>query len=227
MFDHLGDEFVAFVSEKLTGLTASQYHTSALPDASALAILSPRFAVDVCFGHPEAVGYADDAVASHLRVCLATTEDRRWSFTTYGSEPVLSHVAAVLLTEKPSAYKVLESKLSSGMIERGKSGELACRLLLLAGKDTLLNCHPPKHLRQIEWNDDLFYCKPVSLLDYLKMLLGSKIFPDEATKTAITTDFADAHVNFSHWITMSKSISHAGRQDWSYVSLSFSSISRR
>lgn len=149
-----------------------------------------------------------------------------WSFTTYGSESLLAHVAGVLLTENPNAYQVLQRKLCSGMIERGKSGEMACRLLLLAGKDALLNSTPPAYLRQLKWNDDLFYCKPVSLLEYLEALLGPEIFPsDEAAKDVLVTDFADAKVNFSHWITMSQSISGPKREPgWSYVSRSFSRL---
>ncbi|KAG1858852.1 hypothetical protein F4604DRAFT_1930908 [Suillus subluteus] len=82
----------------------------------ALAVLSQRFGLDICFGHPNAVSYLKKGVASHLRVCFSTTEDRSWAFTGYPSEPLLSFVAAIRHPE-------------------GQCGELASRLLLLLVKD--------------------------------------------------------------------------------------------
>ncbi|KAG8218173.1 hypothetical protein J3R82DRAFT_3753, partial [Butyriboletus roseoflavus] len=78
-------------------------------------------------------------VASHLRICLATTLDRNWRFTQYPSEPLLSCVAAVDLHKKPEklelALKTLLVSVSSGMIDMGERGELASRLLWLLAKD--------------------------------------------------------------------------------------------
>src|SRR6267154_1260235 len=101
----------------------------------ALAVLSQRFGLTICFGHPDAVAYVEKAVASHLRVCFSTTENRMWAFTGYPSEPLLSCVAADLLhqTSKQlgNALKVLQGKIDGGMFEVGQSGELTSRLLLL------------------------------------------------------------------------------------------------
>ncbi|KAH7905806.1 hypothetical protein BJ138DRAFT_1226872 [Hygrophoropsis aurantiaca] len=60
----------------------------------ALAVLSQRFCLDMCFGHPESVRYLEALVASHLHVCSAVAEDRTWKFTSYPSQPFLSCVAA-------------------------------------------------------------------------------------------------------------------------------------
>lgn len=188
------------------------------PDGAqaSLAILSQRFALDVCFGHPDAVEFMDEAIASHLRVCLGTTEDRTWVFTTYGSEPLLSHVAASALHASPSAFDVLRTKLSSGMIEKGKSGELACRLLLLVGKDVFLRRIYAK--RKILETDELLYCLPVPLLDYLEALFGPKIYPaDESAAKAVKRAFENAKVNFSHWISMSEKIHNPKNMNWKYV----------
>ena len=71
-----------------------------------IAVLGQRFALEICFGHPESVKYLERGVASHLRICLATTQDRMWLFTSYPSEPFLSCVAALtLLGEKPVKKK--------------------------------------------------------------------------------------------------------------------------
>ena len=44
-------------------------------------------------------------MTSHLRVCIKTTEDRLWSYTTYPSEPILSCAAASLLYVKSNPDK--------------------------------------------------------------------------------------------------------------------------
>jgi hypothetical protein len=94
----------------------------------ALAVLSQKFALDVCFGHPDAVSYIDKGVASHLRICYSTIEDRTWSFTGYPSEPLLSCAAADLLHQDAynlvRALEVLKNKVDGGMFEIGQSGEL-------------------------------------------------------------------------------------------------------
>ena len=66
-----------------------------------LGVLGQRFGLNVTFGHPEAVEHLENGVASHMRICLATTMDRNWRFTNYPSEPLLSCVAALDLHKKP------------------------------------------------------------------------------------------------------------------------------
>ncbi|KAH0835503.1 hypothetical protein J3R83DRAFT_9178, partial [Lanmaoa asiatica] len=78
-------------------------------------------------------------VASHLRICLATTLDRNWRFTSYPSEPLLSCVAACDLHARPERLEAglgtLLKAVNSGMIDMGQRGELASRLLWLLAKD--------------------------------------------------------------------------------------------
>jgi hypothetical protein len=85
------------------------------------------------------VEYLERAVASHLRVCLTTTEDRMWSFTAYPSEPFLAHIAALLLHDTPTnlliSLRSLQTKLESGMINKGANGEIVSRFLLQLCKD--------------------------------------------------------------------------------------------
>lgn len=111
----------------------------------ALAVLSQRFALDICFGHPDAVSYIDKGVASHLRICYSTTEDRTWSFTGYPSEPLLSCAAAGLLYQQTEnlvhALDALKEKVDGGMFEIGQSGELTSRLVLLLAKDKYVRKH--------------------------------------------------------------------------------------
>ena len=112
-----------------------------------IAVLGQRFGLEICFGHPESVKYLERGVASHLRICVSTTDDRMWSFTSYPSEPFLSCIAAfTLLGEEPvqknkshaqlkTSLQTLRAKIYDGMVDKGKAGELVSRLLWLLAKD--------------------------------------------------------------------------------------------
>ncbi|KAF8586048.1 hypothetical protein K439DRAFT_1003314 [Ramaria rubella] len=170
----------------------------------ALALLSQRFALDIIFGHPKAVQHVDEAVASHLRICITTTEDRSWRFTAYPSEPLLSHAAAEEMWRNSTltnALAHLKTQLERGMIEKGKNGELVSRLLLLLAKDSCakrLDGLGPKMLR---------YCCPIPVRWWLEELFGPNVWPkDEAQRKAAEEAFASATINFSHWISMSERI---------------------
>ncbi|KAG2088463.1 hypothetical protein BD769DRAFT_451985 [Suillus cothurnatus] len=174
----------------------------------ALAVLSQRFGLDICFGHPDAVSYLEKAVASHLRVSFSTTENRMWAFTGYPSEPLLSCVAAILLHRVPTnlaiALGVLKRKVDGGMVEIGQSGELTSRLLLLLAKDLLIRQDPPKGVIQDlhyegSGEAELIDCQKVSVIDFLEYLLG-KMFWSRTVKEAKVA-FQHAYINFSHWVS--------------------------
>ncbi|KAG1729995.1 hypothetical protein EDB19DRAFT_2012466 [Suillus lakei] len=183
-----------------------------VPD-QALAVLSQRFGLDICFGHPDAVSHIETGVASHLRICFLTTPDRAWSFTGYPSEPILSCAAAILLHGTPDhltqALVVLRQKIDGGMVEIGQSGELTSRLLLLLAKDLFVRTHPSKNVIQ-----DLYYsgdgsaelidCQKVSVIEFLEYLFGPTFWSGvkEAKKA-----FRHAYINFSHWVSMTEFIS--------------------
>ncbi|KAF8346701.1 hypothetical protein F5887DRAFT_91833 [Amanita rubescens] len=174
-----------------------------------LAVLAQRFGLDIYFGYKEAISLIENAVASHGRVYLATTEERTWSFTTYPSEPLLSCVAAQLLHQSPKARKdilvALNEKVKAGLIEVGKTGELANRLIFLLGKDLYIRQSVqdfPVPLLTPE--SELFDCKMVPLIGYLQYLFGSSFWGEtEANAKAL---FADAYINFSHWVSMKDDI---------------------
>ncbi|KAG1777972.1 hypothetical protein EV702DRAFT_1196772 [Suillus placidus] len=174
----------------------------------ALAVLSQRFGLDICFGHPDAVSYIETGVASHLRVRFSTTEDRIWSFTGYPSEPLLSCVAAILLHETPNhlkqALQVLREKADSGMVEIGQSGELTSRLLLLLAKDLFIRHEPSQDVIQdLHYNRrgdaELLDCQKVSVIEFPEYLFGMT-FWSKAGEDA-------AYINFSHWVPMTEFIS--------------------
>ncbi|KAG1831604.1 hypothetical protein EV424DRAFT_160503 [Suillus variegatus] len=180
----------------------------------ALAILSQRFGLDICLGHPDAVSYLEKAVASYLRICFSTTEDRMWTFTGYPSEPILSCVAAIILHRTPNDVNVvlgiLKKKVDGGMVEIGQSGELASRLLLLLAKDIFIRKDPPKGvIRDLHYNGsgdaELMDCRKVSVIDFLEYLFG-QTFWSRTVKEAKAT-FQHAYINFSHWVSMTEFIS--------------------
>ncbi|KAF8581733.1 hypothetical protein K439DRAFT_199985 [Ramaria rubella] len=150
------------------------------------------------------VQHVDEAVASHLRICITTTEDRSWRFTAYPSEPLLSHAAAEEMWRNSTltnALAHLKTQLERGMIEKGKNGELVSRLLLLLAKDSCakrLGGLGPEMLR---------YCCPIPVRWWLEELFGPNVWPkDEAQRKAAEEAFASATINFSHWISMSERI---------------------
>ncbi|KAF9232755.1 hypothetical protein BU15DRAFT_67188 [Melanogaster broomeanus] len=182
-----------------------------------LAVLGQRFALDICFGHSEAVEHIQSLVASHLRICITVTEDRRWSFTTYPSEPYLSCVAANILHAKSEmrdeTLKVLMKKVNDGMIDMGRSGGLACRMLWLLAKDLLVRTyHSPGEFlderKGKDWDAELIDCQEVSVRDFFMFLFGSD-FWTRAGQSA-TTAFDNAYVNFSHWVSMDSNIRRNG-----------------
>ncbi|KAH7905770.1 hypothetical protein BJ138DRAFT_1130306 [Hygrophoropsis aurantiaca] len=190
----------------------------------ALAVLSQRFGLDVCFGHPDSVSYLEKAVASHLRICIGTTEDRMWKFTSYPSEPFLSCVAANLLHTTawalPSVLGILTEKVDSGMFKVGQGGELASRLLWLLAKDKYVRekLHPgttspyvqQPHANRGIWDVDFIDCQKVPIIPFLEYLFGEKfsaaMLPSNPLEQAANA-FENAHINFSHWVTMEEDIS--------------------
>ena len=202
------DSILATASQK----PLSSFTTSSIPER-ALVVLSQRFALDVCFGHPDAVSYIEKGVASHLRVCYTTVEDRTWSFTGYPSEPLVSCAAAHALYEDVGlsmALDTLKKKVDEGLFEVGQSGELASRLVLLLAKDNYVCRNGPKYsytrITNIDkWGYELIDCQKVSIIDFLEHLFG-KSFWVLAGGTAKAL-FRHAHVNFSHWVSMDELIS--------------------
>ncbi|KAF8606195.1 hypothetical protein BDV93DRAFT_604711 [Ceratobasidium sp. AG-I] len=172
--------------------------------AHALAVLGQRFGLDISFGHPDAVSYLQKAVASHLRICRETTVDRIWQYTLYPSEPLLSYAAAKLLHENPThlhdALRCLQRTIQGGLIDMGQKGELTSRLLLLLAKDLCVRSTPDLNRELgVRWEVELRDCKRVPVIDFLVFLFGEHVLVGDARK-----QFEHWHVNFSHWVSMSK-----------------------
>ena len=186
-----------------------------------LAVLGQRFGLNVTFGHPDSVEHLETGVASHLRVCLATTPDRNWRFTSYPSEPLLSCVAASVLHEGPETLKLALGSLlkvvNSGMVDVGQRGELASRLLWLLAKDLFIRTQAENVVTKMPstWEEHLADCQMIPVVDWLEFIFGPQIWDKGDTQASLARKmFKDAYLNFSHWICMKANIagSKEGRE---------------
>ena len=170
----------------------------------AFAVLAQRFSLDIAFDHHDAVRYVETLVASHLRVCIKTTEDRIWSYSTYPSEPILSCAAASLLHVESmnnlvDALDSLKRMIDDGVVDIGQTEDLVSRFLWLLAKDFLV--------REVDAEDDvdspseqvLQDCQLVPVVDFLESAFGPKIW---AEAPQARQEFQNAYVNFSHWVSM-------------------------
>jgi len=194
-------------------------------DQNHLAVLAQRFGLDIYFDHKEAASLIENAIASHGCICLATTEDQTWSFTTYPSEPFLSCVAANIMHTSPDVraniLMTMMRKVKTGLIEVGKTGELANRLIFLLGKDLYIRQLAPQGFpemllspnhdsedesdyRATDLESELFDCKMVPLIGYLEYLFGTPFWG--GTEAEAKKLFANAYINFSHWVPMKDNI---------------------
>ncbi|KAF8350898.1 hypothetical protein F5887DRAFT_322542 [Amanita rubescens] len=193
-------------------------------DQNHLAVLAQRFGLDIYFDHKEATSLIENAIASRGRICLATTEDRTWSFTTYPSEPFLSCVAANILHTSPDVradiLRTMMRKVKIGLIEVGKTGELANRLIFLLGKDLYIrqsaqdfsetlfspnyDSEDESDSRATAIESELFDCKMVPLIGYLEYLFGTSFWG--GTEAEAKKLFANGYIKFSHWVPMKDNI---------------------
>jgi len=215
--DETVNSIITIATQKLTGSLSGTFDFANTNEA--LAILSQRFALGVCFGHPDAISYIEKGVASHMRICYSTTDDRSWSYTDYPSEPLLSCAAAHRLHQNHSnlthALTVLKAKVDGGMFEIGQSGELTSRLLLLIAKDIYVrkdhDISKDSYIRargsddDNYWKAELIDCQKVSVIHFLAHLFGDS-FWSQAGDTAKEL-FKHAYINFSHWVPMDGMIS--------------------
>lgn len=186
-----------------------------------LAVLGARFCLDAHFGHHRTAAYQRKSVSGYLRVCTETTEDRIWQSTMYASEPLVACAASELLHEKldniKNSLRRLTDEISNGLIDIGKRGELASRVILLLAKDLCVrqpNLLPPNP-EYTAWQVELLDCRPLPVVKYLEFLFGA----DNPKLDKMMKDlFRDWHIDFSHWISMDENIRVGFKDHLRYVS---------
>ncbi|KAF8547557.1 hypothetical protein OG21DRAFT_905914 [Imleria badia] len=173
----------------------------------AFAVLAQRFGLDIAFGHRDAVRYVETSVASHLRFCINTTEDRIWSYSTYPSEPILSCAAASLLLDDNKldpTLQSLESMVNDGVVDISQIGELVSRFLWLLAKDFFVRSE--LHVTndaEPQFDQELQDCRLISVVEFLRSVFGPKMW---AENTKAEEVFQNAYINFSHWVSMDSNI---------------------
>lgn len=161
------------------------------------AVISQRLCIEPVFSSSEAIQLADRSVSHHMRLISGISGDRRAFYTNSPSEPMLVLGAANILyytTDRELLGRVLDTfsrKLcSAGLVEKGLTGELGARLLLLLARDFVAP-EEGEHGRNL--------LKPVRLLDMLDVLFGNKTWAMK-DRRAYSEAFGTVHVNFTHWI---------------------------
>ena len=163
------------------------------------AVLSQRLCIETVLVGSEAIALADRSVAHHMRLITGISADRRTFYTYSPSEPILVLGAVNILYNTGDVNRlgrVLDTfskhLCSSGLVEKGFTGELGARILLLLARDFAA---PEEHGR----GPNLL--RPVRLLTVIDVLFGKTTWTGtDVHQEAYNEAFKTAHVNFTHWI---------------------------
>jgi hypothetical protein len=161
------------------------------------AVVSQRLCIEPVLVGSEAIQLADRSVSHHMRLITGISGDRRAFYTYSPSEPILVLGAANILYNTNDGRRwrrVLDTfskqLCSAGLVEKGLTGELGARVLLLLARDFAAPMAD-------QYNRNLL--KPVLLLDMLDVLFGNITWTGTDRKK-YNMAFEAAHVNFTHWI---------------------------
>jgi hypothetical protein len=164
-----------------------------------LAVLSQRVCIEPVLVGSEAIGLADRSVAHHMRLITGISDDRRTFYTYSPSEPILVLAAVNNLYNTGDdkcfgqvLYIFSKHLCSPGLVEKGLTGELAARILLLLARD---------FAAPVERDRGRNLLKPVPLLTVIDNLFGNTLWAGTAEhRSEYDQAFRTAHVNFTHWI---------------------------
>jgi hypothetical protein len=169
---------------------------------AALAILAVRCLLE--FNGPNAARslIPEKLVEAHLRVVYTIPRNLLYFWSGYSSEPVLAEAAGRLMQRHEEVIlEHLKVAVSEGFVlDKGDNGELAVRLLLMiAYADALRGEGRPADLSR-----PMFH-QPVRLLDFLESLFSKEVYTRlcEMHDGNFKDDFANAYVNFSHFVRIS------------------------
>ena len=163
---------------------------------------------------------AADAVQKHMRILIFAGKE--FIFTNCPSEPALAVAAACALLREKNNYRDAFQTLVTGLVlqgtiqDRGASGELCTRLLLLIARDYATA--PDKSHRAgrlfVTGSSEEQVVAAVTLLDFVKTLLGD-IFKGRQKELAEFRSWASGvYLNFSHFIQGSTNIEEAVPLDY-------------
>ena len=139
------------------------------------ALMSYRVCTQPCMNNKGVAALCEQGVNSHLRVILEMDSENGLVATTTPSEPEVCEALAYLLNSTggnmgmwSSSLQTLVNKLlSPGLVDRGRTGELAMRVLLILARDRLL--------AKSKSNYPYSFSLPFTLPSFLEALFGKHI----------------------------------------------------
>ena len=177
-----------------------------------LAVLSSRISLDPCLQSERAVQLEQTGVDSHLRLILGYNVKLGCFNSIWPSEPLVAAASASVLMDDndrkdlwAKSIKRMANKLfSPGLIDKGRTGELATRLLLVVAHDKLLKNAPVStdfSSSRFQYSQHFSFVGFMhSLLKNSDQLLDSKASVRKAKKT-VRKIFGNGSMNFSFFTT--------------------------
>jgi hypothetical protein len=194
------EDLVSLASAKL--LNDANVNFDAENKNHVFAVVAQRFCLDPIMASTEAIKLADRSVAHHMRLLTGFSDNHLLFYTHSPSEPLLVLGAANIMYDssdpkRPAKILATLSKdlCHAGLVDKGHLGELCARILLLTARDYAAPIHD-SHRNLL---------KPVRLLDVLNKLFGTTTWGG-SNQEHFNRAFADAYVNFTHWMTTSDSL---------------------
>lgn len=197
------DGLIALATAKL--INDTQLKFNAQDKNQVFAVVAQRFCLDPVLAGTEAIELADRSVAHHMRLLSGFSDNHALFYTHSPSEPLLALGAAAIMndcTDPKRLGKILatlsQALCAASLVDKGNLGELCARILLLIARDYVAPIRDsPRKSRNL--------LKPVRLLDVLNKIFGKATWAGSNQKQ-FNHAFADAYVNFTHWITTSDSL---------------------
>ena len=149
---------------------------------SKLAAISARVLIEFEPRRESAKHLEMELIESHMKIAYSIPVHQEFLRLGTPSEPILAEAAAQYMSRLSDIPPVLADYSSNGLVEKGESGELAARLLLITAYD---NAVKNKQLRSKLFSD------PVSLFSFLRELFGEDncqiLFKSTCTRSAPAT----------------------------------------
>jgi hypothetical protein len=162
-----------------------------------LALLSQRIFLDPLLASLEVVALADRSLTSHMRKLTGISTDGRKLYTYSASEPLLTLGAIQELYKENNIglwAKILDTftcrLCSAGLVEKGLSGEIASRILLIIAREFAAPYNANGKGRNL--------LEPVLVLHLLDKLFGKTTWCPPKERTAFESVFSNTYVNYTH-----------------------------
>ncbi|KAF8590094.1 hypothetical protein K439DRAFT_1657646 [Ramaria rubella] len=188
----------------------SNYSHTALTPAARLAVVDVRLMLD--YKPPQQTFHREaELVASHMRIVYSIPKNRAYFRSGYPSEPIVSEAAA----QHSHSFRqrapfplmdILKENIQSGLLERGRRGELVARALIMSVYDRAVEVDHPS---PFEGKPPL-YSKGCSATTFIKELFSEAYaneilnsVPDNVRDGVKLKDaFKNARIRFTHFVKM-------------------------